>query len=372
MDNISAIEVFMHNAQVGKIALTPEGLCAFEYDTEYLKNGVSISPYFLPTNSGLIIAKRDPFNGGFGVFSDSLPDGWGNLILDRYLQEKGINPYKLNVLERLSLIGSIGRGALEYRPDKSVMPKKDFIDFNKLAEKAEKILTNTNNGNSLETLYQYAGSSGGARPKVFVEINNKEWLVKFKATNDPLNVGRIEYDYSLLAKECGIEMPETHLFEDKYFGVVRFDRTVNGKIHTISSAGLLHADYRIPSLDYSILLKVCLQLTKDIEQVYDLFRRMIFNIIISNRDDHAKNFSFQLIDNQWKLSPAYDILPSQGFNGYHTTTINGKGEPTINDILSVAKEAGLQKQRSLQIIDAIITKCEQAKMLKYMPETTNI
>lgn len=365
MTDISVIEVFIHNNPVGQIALTPEGLCAFEYNAEYLKNGVSISPYFLPLKSDLFIAKRDPFNGEFGVFNDSLPDGWGNLILNRYLQEKGIDPYKLNALERLSLIGSTGRGALEYYPDKSVTPSKSFLDFNKLASEAEKILTNEYNGESLNTLYQYAGSSGGARPKVFVKINNKEWLVKFKATIDPQDVGKIEYDYSLLAKECGINMPETHLFEGKYFGAVRFDRAKNGKTHTISSAGLLHANYRIPSLDYSILLKVCLQLTKDTEQVYDLFRLMVFNILISNRDDHAKNFSFQLIDNNWKLSPAYDILPSQGFNGYHTTTINGKGEPSLNDILSVAKESGLQKQRALEIIDEITTKCKNAKMLKY-------
>jgi serine/threonine-protein kinase HipA len=160
-------------------------------------------------------------------------------------------------------------------------------------------------------------------------------------------------------------MPETKLFEDKYFGVTRFDRTHYGKIHTISAAGLMNANYRIPSLDYTILLKVCRQITLDMEQVYALFRQMVFNVAISNRDDHAKNFSFQLSDKQWKLSPAYDLLPGTGFNGFHTTTINGQGEPTLHDIMTVASEVGLNKQRTLAIIDEIITKCREKKMLKF-------
>lgn len=312
-----------------------------------------------------MIAKQNPFNGDFGVFHDSLPDGWGNLLLDRYLKEKGIDPYKLTILERLSLIGTSGKGALEYRPSTNILFEDEYIDFNKLATESEKILNSDYTGDSLNTLYQYGGSSGGARPKVFVKIENKEWLVKFKATNDPKDIGEIEYQYSLLAKECGITMPETKLFENKYFGVERFDRTLNGKVHTISAAGLLHADYRIPSLDYATLLKACLILTKDMTQVCDLFRLMVFNIIISNKDDHAKNFSFQLINNEWKLSPAYDILPSTGFNGYHTTTINGKGEPNLSDVKSLAKEAGITNQQYSLIIEEIIDKCNFRKMIKY-------
>jgi serine/threonine-protein kinase HipA len=365
MDNISFIDVFLNDQLVGKLAITPQSLCAFEYDPDYLKDGVSISPLLIPIKPGLFIARRDPFNGGFGVFDDSLPDGWGNLILDRYLQQIGINPYKLTLLQRLSLVGSSGRGALVYRPEKSFDTEESSIDFNKLAKEIEKILTSEYTGDSLNTLYHYGGSSGGARPKIFVKIKDKEWLVKFKATNDPTDIGKTEYEYSLLAKECGIEMPVTKLFEKKYFGVTRFDRTLKGKVHTISAAGLLNANYRIPSLDYLVLLKVCRQITLDMEQVYALFRQMVFNVAISNRDDHAKNFSFQLQDKQWKLSPAYDLLPSNGFNGYHTTTINGKGEPTLNDIMTVASKIGLNKQRTLAIIDEIITKCRDKNMLKF-------
>jgi len=366
MDNISFVDAFLNGQLVGKLAMAPQSLCAFEYDTDFLRDGVSISPLLIPLKPGLFVANRDPFNGGFGVFDDSLPDGWGNLILDRYLLQKGINPNKLTLLQRLSLVGSSGRGALEYKPVTSFDTEESFIDFDKLAKETEKILNSEYTGDSLSTLYHYGSSSGGARPKIFVKIGDTEWLVKFKSTNDPVDIGKTEYEYSLLAQECGIEMPETKLFEDKYFGVRRYDRTPKGRVHTISAAGLLNANYRIPSLDYIVLLKVCRQITFDMEQVYALFRQMVFNVAISNRDDHAKNFSFQLQDREWKLCSAYDLLPGNGFNGYHTTTINGQGEPSLKDIMAVASEIGLNKQRTLAIIDEIITKSRDKNMLKFM------
>ena len=353
MNEIKITEVFMNGIKVGQIALTPDALCAFEYEPAYLASGVSISPFNLPLKSGVFVAKRIPFNGGFGVFDDSLPDGWGNLILDRYLKSKGIDSTKLTLLQRLALIGSTGRGALEYRPDYSKSTTDEIINFDNLAAEAEKVLTTDYNGETLDTLYKYGGSSGGARPKVFVKIDGKEWLVKFKATMDPDNIGKIEYNYSLLGKKCGINMPETKLFEEKYFGVERFDRSHSGKIHTVSAAGLLNANYREPSLDYEALLKLCHILTRNMEEVYALFRLMAFNVAIKNRDDHAKNFSFQLINNEWKLSPAYDLLPSAGFNGHHTTTVNGNGEPSIKDMLVVGEKTGLNKHRANEMIQEI-------------------
>lgn len=355
----------MGGAPVGRLALTPEGLCAFEYDALYMRSGVSISPFALPLHPGLFVAKRRPFQGGFGVFADSLPDGWGNLILDRYLREKGIDPHKLTLLERLSLVGTTGRGALEYHPDKSVQADKEFPDFDHLAAEAQKILTTEYSGGSLDTLYRYGGSPGGARPKVFVTIDGRQWLVKFKATTDADDIGKIEYEYSLLAKECGITMPETQLFESRYFGVERFDRTPEGKVHTVSAAGLLGADYREPSLDYGGLLKLCQVLTRNMEEVYALFRVMVFNIVIANRDDHAKNFSFQLTDKQWHLSPAYDLLPGQGFNGFHTTTVGGKGEPGRSDIFRVGSEVGLSKKRIQESVEEITDKARRAGMLRH-------
>jgi serine/threonine-protein kinase HipA len=354
MNEIKVIEVFMTGVKVGRIALTPNKLCAFEYSSEYLFAGKSISPFYLPVKSELFVAERTPFNGGFGVFADSLPDGWGNLILDRYLRSKGIEPHRLTFLQRLALVGSTGRGALEYKPDHSESSVNEIVNFDHLSAETQKILTSEYIGDSLDTLYRYGGSSGGARPKIFVKIAQKEWLVKFKATIDPDNIGNIEYEYSLLAKKCGIKMPETRLFEGKYFGVERFDRKTEGKIHTVSAAGLLNADYRVPSLDYLDLLKLCHVLTKNMDEVEALFRLMVFNVSIRNRDDHAKNFSFQLIDDEWKLSPAYDLLPSSGFNGFHTTTVNNTGEPTIADMMAVAEKIGLNKQRAKGIIGEVI------------------
>ena len=167
---------------------------------------------------------------------------------------------------------------------------------------------------------------------------------------DPPNVGIKEYEYSLLAKKCGINMPETKLFANKYFGVERFDRTPPGKIHTVSAAGLLNANYRQPSLDYESLLKLTHILTKDVEEVYALFRLMVFNVVIGNRDDHAKNFSFQLVNGEWKLSPAYDLLSCNGFNGFHITTINNNGNPTVSDMMIVAERTSLDKQRSKKLL----------------------
>jgi serine/threonine-protein kinase HipA len=340
----------MNGAKVGRMALIHDSLCVFEYDTGYLTSGKSISPFYLPLNPGLIVAKREPFNGGFGVFADSLPDGWGNLILDRFLKSKGIEPDKLTTLQRLAFVGTTGRGALEYYPDYSESTADEILKLDHLAAETQKVLVTEYSGDSLEILYKYGGSPGGARPKVFVTVDGKEWLIKFKTTTDPEDIGKIEYEYSILAKKCGINMPETKLFEGKYFGTTRFDRTPNSKIHTVSAAGLLNADYRIPSLDYLDLLKLCHILTKNMKEVEALFRLMVFNVAIKNRDDHAKNFSFQLIDNEWILSPAYDLLPSSGFNGFHTTTVNNNGVPTENDMMIVAEKTGLNKQYAKEII----------------------
>ena len=250
MNSIKQIEVIYAGRVVGRLALTKDGLCAFEYSAEWITSGFSISPFELPLRSGVFIAKPKPFDGGFGVFDDCLPDGWGLLILDRYLQQQGINPRTLTLLDRLALVGSTGRGALEFRPDKSVITQQEYADFEKLALEAEKILDSDNyTGAGIEEFQYRGGSPGGARPKIFTRYNDKEWLVKFRAKRDPKSIGLEEYNYSLLAKECGINMPDTHLFEEKYFGVERFDRTPKGKLHIVSIAGLIGADYRMPCID---------------------------------------------------------------------------------------------------------------------------
>lgn len=368
MDKVVVTEVFYNGFRVGRLAETEQQLCAFEYDVSFIKSGFSISPFFLPLQQGVFVAKPTPFNGGFGVFDDSLPDGWGHVVLNRYLNSIGVDPYKLSILQRLALVGKTGRGALEYRPDKSIKAKAGCPDLDKIAAETEKVLKSQYEGKRIDDLYRYGGSSGGTRPKIFVHLDSGEWLIKFKATLDPNDVGETEFEYSKLARKCGINMPDTHLFEGEYFGVKRFDRTNDGKVHTISAAGLVHADYRFPSLDYSTLLKVCLNITKNMEEVFALFRLMMFNIIISNRDDHAKNFSFQYVKHQWKFAPAYDLLPSYGFNGFHTTTINGQGEPTIKDIMQVARDIGISMAKANMIMEEVIEICKQCNKLHFMPK----
>ncbi len=354
MKRVKLVEVFMANVKVGRLALNTDGICAFEYDASYLSTGVSISPFELPLKPGVFLAKRTPFDGNFGVFDDCIPDGWGLLILDRYLQKQGVNLRQLSILDRLSLVGTAGRGALEFRPDQSFNISEEEVNFGLLADETQKILAGDDyQGEFIEALYKNGGSPGGARPKIFTKFGDKEWLVKFRATTDPINIGEIEYQYSLLAKQCGLEMPETRLFERKFFGVERFDRTISGKLHVVSVAGLLNADYRIPCLDYLNIFQLCQVLTRNVAEVWKLYRLMVFNYLIANKDDHAKNFAFIFRQGEWQLAPAFDILPSEGMRGYHTTSINDSITPTKEDLIAVAEKSGLERGRALLVYEEI-------------------
>lgn len=359
MNNTNKIIVRYHGRKVGEIILTANGLCAFEYSPIWLADGFSISPFELPLKDGVFIARPQPFAGGFGIFDDSLPDGWGMLILDRYLQKNGINLKSLSILDRLALVGSTGRGALEFEPDCSIMQNHDFIDFSRLSLDAQKILASDSyNGYGIEEFQRRGGSPGGARPKIFIKSDGTEWLVKFKALHDPKNIGETEYRYSLLAAKCGVEMPRTRLFENKYFATERYDRLADGgKIHVASVAGLLCADYRIPSIDYSHIFQVGLALTKNISELKKIFRLMSFNYLIGNKDDHAKNFSFIYNNNKWEFAPGYDLLPSDGMNGYHSTSINDKITPVDDDLITLATKFGLdanESKRTLSEMRALV------------------
>jgi serine/threonine-protein kinase HipA len=352
MKHIKLVEVYIHNLLVGKLAQTENGCCAFEYDAKFIQNGFSISPFELPLQNGVFIAKSTPFDGNFGVFDDCLPDGWGMLILERYLQKQGIQVRTLSILDRLSLVGSTGRGALEFKPDQSVVSQSDFCSFEYLSTESQKILnTKEYSGEAIEPLYHQGGSPVGARPKIFIKTEEKEWLVKFRATNDPEDVGITEYQYSILAQKCGVEMPNTCLFEGKYFATERFDRSPKGKIHVVSVSGLLRADYRIPSLDYLSIFQLCHALTHNMQEMWKLFRLMAFNFLIENKDDHAKNFAFIYKGNEWALAPAFDLLPSDGLNGYHTTSINNNIQPTKEDLIDVAVKSGLDRNKAIKIFN---------------------
>lgn len=146
-------------------------------------------------------------------------------------------------------------------------------------------------------------------------------------------------------------MPETRLFEDKYFGVERFDKTPNGKLHVVSMAGLTGADYRLPSIDYAHIFQVCAMLTHSVAELWKVYRLMVFNHLIGNKDDHTKNFAFIYRDGDWHFAPAYDLLPSDGINGFRTTSINDKIEPTKEDLFAVAIKAGLDKKQVTEIYE---------------------
>lgn len=340
--DVDYITVTLDDKVVGQLAISNQRRCVFEYAREWIQNRFSVSPFHLPLRPGVFEAKDDPFDGLFGVFNDSLPDGWGNLLIDRWLRENGLDPARLNWLDRLSIVGKSGMGALCYEPHTERETKSEIRPLDFYAAEVEKIL-HEEPVESLDDLVEKAGSPGGARPKVLLTIDHKEWLIKFRASNDPSDMGEIEYQYSLAAKNAGIEMTETRLFEGKYFGAVRFDRDDGQRLHMVTASGLLHASHRYPSLDYVDLMKTAHNLTRSMIEVKNVYRLMVFNVLTFNRDDHAKNFSFLYQNDEWRLSPAYDLVYSSGFNGNHSTTINGQGNPDKNDLIEAGLKAGLDK-----------------------------
>lgn len=318
--------------------------------------------HFTPLRAGIFTARRDPFDGLFGIFNDSLPDGWGHLLIDRYLVSAGIQPHRLSVLDRLSIVGSSGMGTLKYEPDKHIKAKQSINDLNILAAEVRKIISEVDYTGSIDLLAEKGGSSGGARPKVLINIKGEPWIVKFRSSYDHQEIGHIEYNYSLIAKKCGIEMPETALLEGKYFGVRRFDRDGKKRIHMHTASGLLYASHRFPSLDYIDLIKATLALTKNMEDAYKMFRLMVFNILTGNKDDHAKNFSFIYEAGNWKLAPAYDLVPSSGFNGQHSTSIAGKGNPLREEIFEVAKKCSLKSNIAKSIFDEVYFNSKEIRL----------
>ena len=363
MDNYKYLKAFYNDKLVGTLAKTPDRLVAFEYDNEWLATGFSISPFSLPLQKKVYLPKFEPFEGLFGVFNDSLPDGWGKLLVDRLLLKNKINPSEIDNLNRLAVVQESGMGALTYQPEHKFETSNQESDYDKLAQECSKILESQNSDN-LDELFKLGGSSGGARPKILTKINGEDWIIKFPSSQDPKYIGEQEYKYSLVAKDCGIKMSETKLFDSKicsgYFGIKRFDRENGKKVHMVSVSGLLETSHRLPNLDYNILMKLTLELTKNYQDIEQLYRLMCFNVFAHNRDDHSKNFSFLYDESkrEWHLSPAYDLTYSSSFNGEHATTINGEGKnPSLEDILNVAKNIGIKEKQAREVALDIKDKC---------------
>ena len=365
MNSYENLKVYFNDLIVGTLAKTNNNAIAFEYDNAWLNNGFSISPFSLPLEKKVFLPKYEPFNGLFGVFNDSLPDGWGRLLVDRLFLKNKINPSTVDNLNRLAVVQNSGMGALSYKPEhRFEISEKDY-DLDKLAIECTKILE-SETSEDLDELFKLGGSSGGARPKILTKINNEDWIIKFPSSVDPKNIGEQEYQYSCIAKECGINMPETRLFQSNkcsgFFGVRRFDRKNNEKMHMISVSGLLETSHRLPNLDYNILMKLTLKLTQNYQDIEQLYRLMCFNVFAHNRDDHSKNFSFIFDNNkkEWHLSPAYDLTYSSSFNDEHATTINGEGKnPTLGDILKVAQNIDMDLTNARDIALDIREKCKQ-------------
>ena len=374
MDRLNKLDVYYHDQKIGTMALYQNRLAAFAYSDEWLQEGFSISPFSLPLEKRVFMPKIDPFEGLFGVFADSLPDGWGRLLVDRLMRKNGLDPHTIGSLERLAIVGNTGMGALTYRPTIPIEPVYNELTLDEIAKECERIL-HTDSSENLDYLFAKGGSSGGARPKILPRIDNEDWIIKFPSSEDSKDIGRQEYDYALCARECGIEMEEVRLFPSEntqgYFGTRRFDRVSegeNGKIHMISAAAILETSHRIPNLDYDILMKLTLQLTKSMEECEKLYRLMCFNVFAHNRDDHSKNFTYLYDDekDRWSLSPAYDLTYSNTYYGEHTTTVDGNGRnPGRKELLTVGIAAGMKKEICIESMD-MVEKCVKNMLGRYL------
>ena len=357
------LEVFMGDKLVGTMAQTADRRAAFAYSEEWLDSGFAISPFSLPVERKVFVPAGPTFGGLWGVFGDSLPDAWGQLLVDRMLMSRGIQPADVTQMERLAIVGDSGMGALTYRPAWDVRKETVLSDLDELSAKCQALLQHEEIGN-LDELFAMGGSSGGARPKVMTE----EWIIKFPASGDLKENGLMEKEYMDCAAACGINVPETQLMPSKicsgYFASKRFDREyrdgVRVRKHMLSAAAILELDWRTDMMDYHTLMKLTKILSRgnmnDLEQMY---RRMCFNVFAHNRDDHARNFSWIYDERMdcWHPSPAYDLTWSTTYFGEHTTTVDGNGrDPGRKELLAVGKAAGMSHNACKRIAEEIYEK----------------
>lgn len=356
---------------VGRMAMRDRRVL-FEFDAAFLKEGVDISPLHLPRQPGVIETHDALFETLPGVFNDSLPDGWGRLLLDRDARRNGVAPETLTPLDRLAHVGRDGMGALVYLPEFAKDEAEEAVDLDEVAASSRAVLDGTSD-EVLEHLRKLGGSPQGARPKALVQIENatgrvtdalhdrgpgwRQLIVKFAAQEDVADIGPVELAYSRMAAAAGVKMPETLLLSSVkghgYFAAVRFDRQGGQRVHVATASGLLHADHRLPSLDYVTLAKLAVRLSHDHREGEALFRLMAFNVLAHNRDDHAKQLSF-LLDRAggWTLAPAYDLTFSRGPGGEHTTSVAGEGRaPSTEAMLKVGDAAGLKRGKAGEILE---------------------
>jgi len=377
LQQVTQVAVFYEPApdrrrKVGRLALKGRELL-FEYDAAFLGAGLELSPFQLPLRPGVVVGQANVLDGLMGVFDDSLPDGWGRLLIDRRAAELGVSGGSLTPLDRLTLVGARSMGALIYEPE-IALDEPEVVKLSELAAATEVVLEGAG-GADLERLIALGGSPKGARPKVLVQLapngdviagarsirpGYTAWLVKFPARDDDPHSAALEHAYFLMAKAAGLEVPPTRLLGKTtrsrgYFAIERFDREGATRIHTHTLGGLLHLPHGYPALDYADLLKVTRKLTRNEAAVAEMFRRACFNVFAHNRDDHSRNFAFLMTERgAWRPSPAYDLTFAAGPGGEHTMLVTGEGRaPGAAHLLSLARAAELKRPQ--QIIDEVRT-----------------
>lgn len=372
METIKQIDVHLNFTsnpiEVGQLLLE-NGTIYFKFNTSFLERNLDISPFKLKQSQEILTSKTSIFNGLFGVFNDSLPDGWGNLLLDRTLISKGLNIIRITPLDRLAYIGQNGMGALTYKPSLNPAIDSDTpLNIDEISKEMNHIITGTPS-DIIEELFQLGGSSGGARPKAFVGFNPntnhlvhghpslpqnyEHWIIKFPSSYDLPDIANIEYAYYKMALAAGIKMSECKLFRstsgNSYFATKRFDRIHNNRLHLHSASGLLNDNFRFSNLDYGNIMDCAFHLENHVTAYSKVLRLAAFNIYSHNRDDHSKNIAFLMnSQGQWSLAPAFDLTFSNSSHGMHSTMVAGESKfPGEKHLLELAKTFGIKNPKTI-------------------------
>ncbi len=397
---MTVAEIIMWGTKIGTVVFDREtGLGSFEYDPAFLSSGIEVSPLAMPLSRRVYAfpeLARQSFHGLPGLLADSLPDKFGNAIIDAWLQSQGRSPSSFDPVERLCYTGSRGMGALEYVPARGPSPlESESIEIDRLVQLASDILRSREDmhivagGNAMQELIRVGTSAGGARAKAVIAWNEQTgdirsgqidagkgyeyWLIKFdgvskngdKEGDDAPQYTKIEYAYYLMAQNAGISMSECRLYEENgryHFMTRRFDRDLStgAKLHMQSLGGIAHFDFNLPgAYSYEQAAQVMRQIRISNTEISQFYRRMVFNVLARNQDDHVKNVSF-LMDKRgrWSLSPAYDVTyaynPHGMWTGTHQMTVNGKRDAiTMQDLLSTARNMGVKNAEAERIISEV-------------------
>jgi serine/threonine-protein kinase HipA len=349
----------------------------FQYAPQALARGLQLSPIRLPLRAPAYPDRQADYaqlHGVPGLIYDSLPDGWGYRLMHRRMRARGIDPEKASALDRLAYLGANTMGALTYAtalPD--ALDGRDLTLLD-LAQEVQAVLVDDSH-EVLAELARAGGSAGGARPKAVVYFNPdtaqmstqasavlgaQAWLVKFPGSDDAPDSCALEALYADVAHRCHLGMTATRFFElpggRSAFATQRFDRRGEQRVHVHSLAGLLHANFQVPSVSYEDFFRVTRRLTRDQRELKKAVQRCVFNILMNNRDDHAKNLSFLLeADGSWRLAPPYDLTYCPGYKGEHFMDVAGVGAaPEREHVLKAAKAAGLPVTLAAQAIDELL------------------